>query len=32
VLVLVAVPDELHQVLVPQLPKEEHLGLQEFVR
>lgn len=28
VLLLVAVPDELHQVPVPQLPKEEHLRLQ----
>ena len=29
VLGLVAVADELHQVLVPQLPKEEHLSLRE---
>jgi hypothetical protein len=29
VLVLVAVPDQFHQVLMPQLPEKEDLGLQE---
>jgi hypothetical protein len=29
VLVLIAVPDQFHQVLMPQLPEKENLGLQE---
>jgi hypothetical protein len=29
VLVLVAVPDQFHQVFMPQLPKKEDLGLRE---